>query len=629
MYISWYYKQINSNYWIVTWEDSKEYFIFKNDRANAFNWDFVKIKIFKEAVEWKKAEAEIIKINSRTKEDLVWIFQKPKDKTFGFVRIYNTFWWKDVFIWEKDASWAKNNDVVIIYIAWWIDKPYWVVKKVLWNRNSAWIDETIVLYEKNVRLDFSSEVKKEVTYMKPFSDFGKRLDLTDELIVTIDWADAKDLDDAVSVKILPNNNYELWVHIADVTHYVREKSHLDKEAVKRWTSIYLPWKVIPMLPSELSNWLCSLHPGEPKATLSIIMEIDKDSSKVVNKKIVESFIKSKARLTYDEVWGIIKDWESWEKYDNELMQMLNLAFNLKKKIYARRKKEWKIEFEFWETKIEIWDKWEVKKIYKLERNEAHRIIEEFMIIANEEISRFFAEKKIPFLYRVHEKPGEDSILTLKNILESNWIFLDIKNINPLVISQIIDSLKWKSEQYFLTKQILQSMAKAKYMDEVLWHFGLSLRYYSHFTSPIRRYPDLQIHRIIKEYLNWNLTKDKIKNYKENLSKIAKLSSTNEQKAEEVEDKIKFLKVIEYMQDKVWMRFNWIISWISPIWIYVELENWVEWFIHKKTFDLVFDEDNKCFIETSANIKYWIWKNIKIEVSRADKKLWFLDFLIAK
>lgn len=637
MFKKWIYKQVNSNYWIVTDEENIDYFVFKRDRAWAFSWDLVKIKIFKEAIFWKKAEAEIINIISRTRNDLVWIFIKTKNKPFWFVRIYNTFFWKDVFIDEKNINNAKNNDIVIVYITSWTEKPFWIIKSVLWNKDTAWIDELIVLYENNVRMEFPEEVNKETLNLKVFSNQNSRIDLTKELIVTIDWADAKDLDDAIWVRLLENWNYELWVHIADVTHYIVEKSTLDREALKRWTSIYLPEKVIPMLPERLSNNLCSLNPDEEKATLSITMEIDANNWKVLSRKIFESFIKSKARLTYDQVAKIVGNDGTMQSFltgnveNIELTQMLKLAYDLKKIIYARRRKEWKIEFEFWEVKLEIWDKWEVKNVYKLERNEAHRIIEEFMIIANEEISKFFWEKKIPFLYRIHEKPGEDSIFTLKNVLESHWIVFDQKNINPLIISNIIDNLKWSPNSYFLSKQVLQAMAKAKYMDEALWHFWLSLKYYSHFTSPIRRYPDLQIHRIIKEYLNWKLSQEKIIKYKKDLKTIAKICSENEQKAENIENKIKFLKIIEFMQDKIWQQFDWIISWISPVWMYVELESWVEWMVHQKNFtsNMFFDEENKCFLDEVSKEKYSMWKKVKIEVLKADKKMWFLDFILVQ
>ncbi|MDD2486824.1 MAG: ribonuclease R [Candidatus Gracilibacteria bacterium] len=630
MYKKGVYKQINSNYGIVVDEENVEYFIFKRDRANAFSGDIVKIKIIKDALDRKKAEGEIIEILSRTKNDLVGVFLKTKGKPFGFVKIYNTWGGKDIFINEKDFNKAQNNDVVLVYVTGGLEKPFGAVKKVLGNKDMPKIDELIILYENNVRLDFTNDVLKETERLESFKDHGKRTDLTHELIVTIDGADAKDLDDAIGVRLLPNGNYELGVHIADVTHYVTENRELDKEALKRGTSIYLPEKVIPMLPEKLSNNLCSLNPHEQKATLSIIMEIDAANGKVLNRKILESFIKSKARLTYDEVSKIVEKRIIPESgLSQELMEMLNVAYDLKKIVYSRRKKEGKIEFEFGEVKIKIGKDGKIEDIYKLERNEAHRIIEEFMIIANEEISSFFSEKKIPFLYRVHERPGEDSIFILKNTLESHGIYFDLKNINPLMISHIIDSLKGKSEEYFLSKQVLQAMAKAKYSDMALGHFGLSLKYYSHFTSPIRRYPDLQIHRIIKEYLNGRLSKEKIGKYRKGLGKIAKMCSENEQRAEKIEDKIKFLKIVEYMEDKVGEKYDGIISGISPIGIYVELENGVEGFIHSKNFEtnMIFDEENKCYIGEDSNEKYFMGKKVMIEVMKADKKMGFLDFAI--
>ncbi|MCK9272330.1 ribonuclease R [Candidatus Gracilibacteria bacterium] len=633
MYKEGIYKQVNANYGIVGDADSNDYFIYKTGRANAFSGDFVKIKILKEATNGKKAEAEIIKIISRTTKDLVGIFIKQKNKDFGFVRVYNTFYGKDIFIGNQNSLNAKNDDVVMVQIIGGTDKPNGAIKKVLGNKSSPQIEEMIILYSNNVRQEFEQNTLKEAQNLKQFSDYKNRTDLTNELIVTIDGADAKDLDDAISVKKLDNGNYELGVHIADVTHYVTEGSSLDREALERGTSIYTPGRVIPMLPEKISNDLCSLNPKEMKATLSIFMEIDAKTSKVINKKIKKTYIKSKARLTYDEVAEIIINIgndcnRSLPKgQDGEIIEMLKLAFELKKIVYARRKKEGKIEFEFEEVKIEMGEDGKVKDIYKLKRNEAHKIIEEFMILANEEVSRFFSEKKIPFLYRVHEKPEETSIEELKKTLNSKGIFIDEKNINPLLISQIIDSLEGKSDKYFLSKQILQAMAKAKYMDEALGHFGLSLKYYSHFTSPIRRYPDLQIHRIIKQYLDGELSKNKLDKYKRILKKIAKQNSDSEVIAESIENKIKFLKTIEYMSDKIGRKYKATISGISPIGIYAELENGVEGFIHNRNFikSMTYDTEQKCFIETKTNQKFTIGKPLQIQVLKADKKMGFLDF----
>lgn len=629
----WIYKQATWEYWIVTDSLDKEYFIFKRDRLNAFPWDLVEIKIKKLEDSKKKAEAVITNIISRSSEPIIGVFIKRKWQDFAFVRAYNTFAWKDIFVFGNDFSGAINNDIVLVRITKWKDKPVWVISEIIWKNTDLDIFEKITLLQNKVRTIFPSDVLLEAKNLKEINISHAREDLRSEIIVTIDWEDAKDLDDAINVKVLSNGNYELWVHIADVAEYVKYWSKLDQEAYIRWTSIYLPWEVIPMLPSEISNNLCSLNTSWDKATLSIIVEIDKNNWKVLKSKVIESIIKSKARLTYNEVWDFLSKKQNSSQINKnlELQEMLLNANKLFKIIYSRRKKEGKIEFEFPEVKIEVDEKKSPIRIFKQIRNDAHRIIEEFMIIANEEISKFFSEKKIPFLYRIHEAPSQDSISVLKKVLEEHSIFIDENNISSLIINQIINDLKWRKEEYLLSKQILQAMSKAKYSYKILWHFWLSLKYYSHFTSPIRRYPDLQIHRIIKEYLNWKLDRSMLDKYKNILDKVANNCSATEQKAEEVERKITFLKTIEYASKFIWEIFDSRVSWITNNWIYCELESGIEWFISLRLFKNTYRyiEEKKCFENINNGKKIILWDKLKIKIIKADKSRGFLDFDMIK
>lgn len=628
----WTYKQINDNYWIVTDAEEKEYYIFKRNRWNAYSGDFVEIKVHK-LEDWnKKAEAIVSDIIKRTQEPIAWHFIRKKWQDFAFVRAYNTFAWKDIFVTSKHFFNANNWDIVLVQIISWKDKPSWKIIKIIWKDSDPEIVEKIILTQNNITKTFPEKVIQETNKLEDITKKQipkNRLDLTWEIIVTIDWEDAKDLDDAISVKILANWNFELWVHIADVAEYIKQESFLDKEALNRWTSIYIPGSVIAMLPEKISNNLCSLNTDWTKATLSIVMQIDKNNWKVITKKIFESIIKSKARLTYNEVWNYIENQKNSTNINSSIWEMLNNAYNLFVILKKRRLNEGKIDFDLGEIKIEVDENKKPVNIYKLIRNDAHKLIEEFMITANEEISRFFSENKIPFLYRIHEKPSQESIQELVKILREYQIFLDEKNINPLVISQIISWLKWKKEEYLLNKKILQAMTKAKYSDKILWHFWLSLKYYSHFTSPIRRYPDLQIHRIIKEYLNKKLDTNKVSKYKKNLSRVAKITSNKEQIAEEIERKISFLKTIEYMQDKIWEKYEWTISWITNNWIYVELSSWVEWFIWAKSIQekYYFNAESWEFVSKSKKEVLAIWNKINIKVTKADKIKWFLDFEI--
>lgn len=625
--IKWIYKQIKLNYWIVTDDIWNEYFIFKYNRNNALSWDFVEINIIKKSAEDKKAEAEITKILSRTTNSLVGTFIKKKWQEFAFIKANNTIWWKDTYVFQESFNWAQNDDIVIYRIKKWIEKPVWEVIKILWNQKDFNIDTKIVLAENKIRMDFPDKVLSESKKINWSINNRNRLDLTKELIYTIDWEDAKDLDDAISVKINSEWNYILWVHIADVAEYVKEWNPIDIEAKKRWTSIYLPQEVIPMLPEKLSNDLCSLHPWKNKATLSIIMTIDK-TWKVLNKEIKESIILSKARLTYTGVQQIIENKINGNEYSIELIDNIKIAYDLFKIMHKRRKEEWKIEFDFTELVIEIDKEWKVTNIRKRERNEAHKLIEEFMILANEEISKYFSYKQIPFLYRIHEKPDDKEIEAIFKILNENKIKIDKnENFNSKTVSKIIEDLKWKKEEYMISKEILQSMSKAKYDDKPLWHFWLSLKFYSHFTSPIRRYPDLQIHRIIKEYINKKLNPKEITRYKNLLTKVAKQSSENEQKAEGIERRIKDIKTIEYMERFIWEKYTWMITSMNNLWMYIELENWVEWYVMtKNNWNLSYNENNKIYKYNNWDVLK-IWDFVKIKVIKADKKMWFLDFEI--
>jgi ribonuclease R len=395
----------------------------------------------------------------------------------------------------------------------------------------------------------------------------KRLDLRDLFTVTIDGEDAKDLDDAISVSLLPNNHFELWVHIADVAEYIRENDPIDIEAQKRGTSIYLPDRVIPMLPERLSNDLCSLHPGTPKLTLSIRMELD-ETAQVIDRSIHETIIESDHRLTYTFVADVleknalkssrmnvipdlIRDLDfiheatsghkigSIEQNRNilnqvqndKLLSLIQNAARLKKLLDIRRKKEGKIDFDLPELKILMAPDGRVSDVKKRERNEAHKIIEEFMVLANEEISKYFATKKIPFLYRTHETPGDLALQKLASIAGQYGHPFNPEKPKPRDIQIFLENIKAKPYEYHIARLTLQSMARAQYSDLLLGHYGLALYYYSHFTSPIRRYPDLQIHRIIKEFLRNELNETRLEHYRKKLKNIAIGCSNSERQAE--------------------------------------------------------------------------------------------------
>jgi ribonuclease R len=516
------------------------------------------------------------------------------------------------------------------------------VLSILGHKDSRGMAERIVLHENGIIKEFAPHILVEAEKLHAQTLTPGRVDLRNECIVTIDGADAKDLDDAISVKKFSNGHFELGVHIADVAEYVREGSALDREAYKRGTSIYTPDEVIPMLPEHLSNNLCSLHPGSSKATLSIMMELDMNG-KVLRSRIEETLIESKQRFTYDEVQEIINELDGnprkevssnhdiFKKYPAEIIELLRNGLELKRILDKRRAREGKIDFDLKEVKIITDVAGKVVSISKRDRSESHKVIEEFMILANEEISRFFSEKKIPFLYRVHERPSEEKTGDLIQLLDHYGYHISHETLSPRTLREIMDTLHEKEYYFVLSKQILQSMSKAIYSEEMLGHFGLALTYYSHFTSPIRRYPDLQIHRIIKAWLHKKLDKKELVRYATLLPKVAKQTSTTERRAESIEYLIRDIKIIDYMQDKIGQIFDGIIASIGDHGIYVELPNGIEGLVYMRDMRAThhFDEWAGTLKSLFGGKTFRLGDPIRVRVTQADKTLRRLDFEVVK
>lgn len=386
-----------------------------------------------------------------------------------------------------------------------------------------------------------------------------------------------------------------------------------------------------MLPEYLSNNLCSLHPGSPKATLSITLELDK-TGKVLRSRIDETLIDSKQRFTYDEVQEVIDELDGkktgiFEKYPREIIELLRNGLELKRILDKRRAREGKIDFDLKEVKIITDVHGKVVSISKRDRSESHKVIEEFMILANEEVSRFFSEKKIPFLYRVHEKPSEEKADELIALLDHYGYNLTRETLSPRSLREVMEKLQDKDYSFVLSKQILGSMSKAIYSEEILGHFGLALHYYSHFTSPIRRYPDLQIHRIIKAYIHKKLDKKELSRFAGLLPKVAKHTSTTERKAESIEYLIRDIKIIDYMQDKIGQIFDGIVSSIGDYGIYVELPNGIEGLVYMRDMRSThhFDPQAGTLKSLSGGKTFRLGDPIRVRVTQADKTLRRLDF----
>ena len=642
-YFTGIYSQIQPHFGFVETPEGEVFFVGKRDRNGALDGDTVKVQITKPWADGKKAEAKVIDLVKRTEKVLVGKYIKRPKSTYGFVQVVEWFAGKDIFVSDRDSLGAKNDEMVTIRVFGDKNKPNGKVVSVLGHKDSPGMAERIVFHENGIVKEFPKNVIMEAEKIAkvPVPKFGTgtqgRIDLRHEWIVTIDGADAKDLDDAISVKKLPNGNFELGVYIADVAEYVTEGSLLDREALKRGTSIYTPDEVIPMLPEHLSNNLCSLHPGSPKATLSIVMELDK-TGKVLRSRIDETLIESKQRFTYDEVQDIIDvldkkktGQEILEKYPTEIIDLIRNGLELKRILDKRRAKEGKIDFDLKEVKIITDTAGKVVSISKRDRSESHKVIEEFMILANEEISRFFSEKKIPFLYRVHEKPSEEKTDNLIELLDHYGYHISRETLSPRSLREIMDTLHEKDYYFVLSKQILQSMSKAIYSEEMLGHFGLALTYYSHFTSPIRRYPDLQIHRIIKAWLHKELDKKEIARYAGLLPKVATHTSTTERKAENIEYMIRDIKIIDYMQDKIGQIFDGMISSIGDHGIYVELPNGIEGLVYMKDMRAThhFDERAGTLKSLSGGKAFSLGDPIRVRVTQADKTLRRLDFEVVK
>lgn len=619
---TWIYREGKGDYGFVDEEikwKKKGYYVHYNNKKNALDGDEVSfiVKIFK-----GKEEAEIEEIIKREKRVLVWKLQRTKNG-YGFVVFENNpFFKQDIFIKEKNLLNALDGEKVAVLIDTWKGKnPEGKIIERLGTEESTKVDIISIAFEGGARVKFPIRVLDEAKDILNIWELkeNKRVNLTSLFTFTIDGEDAKDLDDAISLKKLDNGNFKLFVHIADVTHYVKEKSFLDEEALKRATSIYLVDRVIPMLPSEISNGVCSLNPHEKKLTLTCEMDIDKHG-KTIATRVYESIIQSDFRLSYKQVEKIREN----NFQDKELWEILKEAYILKEIIANYRSKNGYLSFDFDEVFIEVDEKGNPVNIKKYEKFESHKVIEHFMISANEAIAKKFSN--FPFLYRVHPDPQREDIENMIKQL-SNYISLDK---NDTSIEKVIQKAEGNN---FLSRLILRSLPKAIYSAKNEGHFGLGLEFYTHFTSPIRRYPDLQIHRIIKEKLTGNLSPSRIIHYKNILDQVADISSEKERQAEKIERRVNDLMKIKYMEDKIWQVFMGKISGMIPKGFFVELENTVEGFVDILNLDTKKTKKSSWeFIENALMFKNaFSWEvfkfgdSVKIKLISVDTKLLRLDF----
>jgi ribonuclease R len=563
-------------------EDERDLYIPSKDVGDAMHGDRVLAEIVKEQSGNKRAEGKVVRVIKRTVTQIVGKF-KPHEH-FAFVVPREKSLRTDVYIQEKYFNGAMEDDMVVVEILQWAKddkKPEGKIIEVLGNENDRGMEIEAIIREHGLPLEFEQKVLDNANHVAvpiPEEEYERRRDLRDKHIFTMDGADAKDLDDAIQVEMLPNGNFMLGVHIADVTHYVKEKSNLDKEALKRATSVYLVDKVIPMLPKQLSNGVCSLNPDEDKLTLSVFMEIN-NKGDVVRNTIEETIIRSKARMVYTDVSDILEndDKQLKTKYA-DLVDDFRLAEKLAKILMKKREKRGALDFNFPEPYIHLDEKGIPYDIEPYERRIAIKIIEEFMLVTNETVAEYFYWLGIPFVYRIHETPSSSKIEALNKFIHNYDLLIkgDIEEVHPKAIQKILKSIENKPEERAISSLVLRSLKQAKYSPDCTGHFGLAAKYYCHFTSPIRRYPDLQIHRIIKEFINkQGLNSNRQNKLKDIVLKASEQSSEMERKAEVAERDIdKYYKCL-YMENKIGQEFKGFISSVTPYGFYVELPDTVE------------------------------------------------------
>ena len=634
------YRKNQKGFGFVRIEDHEdEIYIAKENSLNALNGDRVLIEILEEANKVKSAEAKVVKILKHEKDTIVGIFQN--NKSFGFVVPDDKNFGTDIFIAKKDMGKARNNHKVLVKITKYPEKGKKAegkVIEVLGNVNEAGVDMLSLIKEHNLPSTFPEPVVQEA---KKFGnkidkkDIPNRVDFRDREIFTIDGEDAKDLDDAVRVQKLENGNYQLEVHIADVSYYVRENSLLDQEALVRGTSVYMLGRVIPMLPRELSNGICSLNAGEDRYTLSCIMEIDSKGN-VVASDIVKGIINVTERMSYTDVQAIIensnpKTIKRYEPYLTHFKLMEELAHILKNK----RMEQGYLNLDIPESKIDLDMDGRVTNIAKYETTFAHEIIEQFMLTANETVAEKFFWLEAPFIYRVHEDPDMEKIQELNKFLFNFGMKIKANkdNIYPKEFAKTLEEMKGKEEEKVVSNLVLRTLKVARYEAENKGHFGIASKYYCHFTSPIRRYPDLFIHRVISKYLeaNYVVPEKWLEEHRNQADERAKQSSEREKIATKVEREAQDLKKAEYMEKRIGEQYEGMVSSVTSFGIFVELPNTVEGLIR---FDdlgdeyFIYDEDRKRLIGERTNKTYKIGDKIAIEVKSANKLLRQIDFKLA-
>ena len=590
----------------------------------AMNGDTVLVRILKESSDNKKREGEVYKVIKRNRDVIVGVFEH--NLSFGFVRPRNSP--KDIYIPKKLIKGAKTGDLVAVKVDFWGDeerKPEGGIVSILGSPKDTEALISSLLLNEGIEEKFPNEVLQELDKIdENFSDeLENRKDLRHLDIITIDGSDAKDLDDAVYVE-KTEDGYKLFVSIADVSYYVRENTELDIEALKRGNSIYLVDRVIPMLPRKLSNNLCSLNPNEDKLTFTVEMDLDK-RGKVIKNDFYKSVIKSKYRMTYENVNTILEKNEESEEYRNlydkyrKIDDMLKNMLELSKIIRSNKKRRGSIDFELPEIKVVLDENKAVKDIVLRSRGEAERIIEDFMVIANETVAEKLFWEEIPAIYRVHEDPDKAKVQALnETLIKFGYSLKGLEEIHPGKFQNIIERTTGLPEGYLIHKLILRAMQRARYANKNLGHFGLASKYYLHFTSPIRRYSDLIVHRMLGRSIEKFMNEKEKAKYGANFEAIASSISRTERVADKLEEDSVKIKLIEYMQDKIGQVYMARLSGMNKNKIFMELENHIEVVYNVTTArdNFIYDEENFKIVDKRNNESYTMGSTMKVSIVSA-------------
>lgn len=618
--------------------ETDDIFIPEKETNGALHGDTVEI-LLTALPEGKRKEGKIVKIAERGTAKIVGLYQVAKGKHYGFVIPDNQRFLQDIFVPEERAKGAVDGHKVVVELTSYGSdnaKPEGKIVEILGHVNDPGVDIMSIVKSYDLPVEFPEKVMNQAERVPEEvsdADMAGRKDLREWVMVTIDGEDAKDLDDAVSLtRTEDGKNWILGVHIADVANYVQERSALDREALHRGTSVYLADRVIPMLPHRLSNGICSLNAGVDRLAMSCIMTVDAKGD-VIDHEICESVIRVNERMSYTSVKKILEDHDEEEttRYI-DLVPMFEEMEQLAGILRNRRHQRGSIDFDFPESKIMLDEEGHPMEIRSYDRNVATKIIEDFMLLANETVAEEYYWREIPFVYRVHETPDEDKIKKLAILINNFGYSLHISDeVRPGQIQKLLAKIQGTPQETMISRLALRSMKQARYTPENDGHFGLAARYYTHFTSPIRRYPDLQIHRIIKDDLRGRMNEKKMEHYQTILPEVTRQASETERRAEEAERETIRLKKAEYMEAHIGEVFEGVISGITNWGIYVELSNTIEGLVHvANMYDDHYDyyEDRYEMVGEHTGKTYKLGETVYVRVIDADCLTRTIDFEMA-